>query len=71
LKQYDTNGRPQRRAVGGTCPPPLAGQNSMFLKYFLKENSMFLDIFKANSMFLPSPGKKSAEAYYGRGDYIK
>jgi hypothetical protein len=47
---------------------PLAGQNNMIFD-FLKENSVFLGILKANSMFLlprtilPSPGKKSADAH--------
>jgi len=37
--------------------PPLTGKNSMFFFTFLKENSMFLGIFGANSMFLTPFGK--------------
>ncbi len=46
---------------------PMADQNSMFFEFFFEENSIFLGVLGANSIFCPpgaaSPGKKSADAH--------
>ncbi len=63
-RQTHIHGRPQGRAMGALAPPgrPRPAKNSMFLDFFGK-NSIFFVVFKAKSRFLPSPGKKSADAH--------
>jgi hypothetical protein len=52
----------RRGGQEGALDPPWPAKIVCILT-FLVENSMFLGVFQSNSIFLPSPGKKSADAH--------